>query len=99
MEALLLITDAATLAVAGQAAMMLPGPLQQRHAPLLVQLEERRQSDASRKDATRQSRSAVTGDNPVWQAIRHARTACARHASLHGVHIRVSPADMCDFQG
>ncbi|KAL3145212.1 hypothetical protein ABBQ32_000961 [Trebouxia sp. C0010 RCD-2024] len=35
-----------------------------------LQLEERRQSDASRKDATRQSRSAVTQDNPVWQAIR-----------------------------
>ena len=37
---------------------------------LLLQLEERRQSDASHKDASRKSRGAVTRDNPVWQAIR-----------------------------
>lgn len=38
---------------------------------MLLQLEERRQSDASHKDATRKSRRAVTRDNPVWQAIRY----------------------------
>ncbi|DBA90771.1 hypothetical protein WJX77_003879 [Trebouxia sp. C0004] len=35
-----------------------------------LQLEERRQSDASHRDVTKKSRRAVTQDNPVWQAIR-----------------------------
>ncbi|KAL0030972.1 hypothetical protein WJX79_005631 [Trebouxia sp. C0005] len=35
-----------------------------------LQLEERRQSDASHRDVTKKSRRAVTQENPVWQAIR-----------------------------
>ena len=42
---------------------------------IIVQLEERRQSALSKKDDTKKTRGAVTKDNPVWQAIRHASAA------------------------
>ena len=53
---------------------------------VLLQLEERRQSDASHKDATRKSRGAVTQDNPVWQAIRYALAFNDNHHANHRKH-------------
>ena len=65
---LLLLTDAVSLLVESwQFYAASPAS----HAVMLLQLEERRQSDASHRDATRKSRGAVTRDNPVWQAIRY----------------------------
>ena len=46
------------------------------HVCANLQREERRQSDISHRDVTKKARGAVTHENPVWQAIRSASSAC-----------------------